>query len=207
MTAETPPIDLSIDWLAEAKLTPEEREAWNLLRTEVAHDRELIRDLQKRIKLLEHPTDEQMSVLTRPEFNREVARMLAFDERYGGTSSVLYFSVEAMDAVAARYGKAVANAAIRQIGSTLMRNVRGSDVVGRLATDEFGVLLGRCDNAHAWKKGEQLAVLLEETLEEVHGCKPCLKIGYGAYTFQENVDIAAGLKEAAQVMTRAAMAK
>ena len=206
MTVKTP-IDLSIDWLSSTVLTPEEREAWNLMRTEVAHSRETIRDLEKRVKLLEHPTGEETSVLTRPEFNREVARMLAFNERYGGTSSVLYFSIEAMDAVSARYGKAVANAAIRQISNTLMRNVRNSDVVGRLAADEFGVLLGRCDNEHAWKKGEQLALLLEETLEEVHGCKPNLRLGYGAYTFEENVDIASGLKQAAQVMTRTAMAK
>jgi diguanylate cyclase (GGDEF)-like protein len=198
------PIDPAIDWLSDAKLSPEEREAWNLMRAEAARSRETIRDLEKRIKLLEHPVDEQMTVLTRPEFNREVARMLAFNERYGGISSVLYYNVDGVDEVSTRYGKAVANAAIRQISNTLMRNVRNSDVVGRLAADEFGVLLGRCDNANAWKKGEQLAGLLEETLEEVHGCKPGLKIGFGAYTFHENEDIASGLKEAAQVMTRVA---
>jgi len=201
------PIDATIDWLSEAKLSPDEREAWNLMRTEVINSRERISDLEKRLKLMEHPSDEQLTVLTRPEFNREVARMLAFNERYGGISSVLYFNVEGMEDVSTRYGKAVANAALRQISNALMHNVRNSDVVGRLGTDEFGVLLGRCDNANAWKKGEQLAKLLAETLEEVHGCKPGLKVGFGAYTFRENEDIGNGLKEAAKIMTRAGAAK
>ena len=196
--------DPTIDWLAQAPLTPEQREVWNAIRTEVINSREAIRDLQKRVKLLENtPTpEEQLSVLTRPEFNREVARMLAFNERYGGVSSVIYINLENMDGIATRYGKSVSNAAIRETSNILMKSVRGSDIVGRLASDEFGILLGQCDNANAWKKGQYISGLLHEKLADVHGCKLELKICYGAYTFQENQDIATGLKEAAQVMTR-----
>ena len=50
------------------------------------------------------------------------------------------------------HGKSVANAAVREISDILMKQVRGSDIVGRLAPDEFGVLLMRCDNENAWKK-------------------------------------------------------
>lgn len=197
--------DPTIDWLADAALTPDQRQTWNLMRSELISAREKIKDLEKRIKLLEAApsSDEQHAILTRPEFNREVARMLAFDERYGGISSVLYFNFDNLDSIAARHGRSVFNAAIREISNILMQNVRGSDVVGRLAPDEFGILLARCENASAWKKGEQLSLALYEGLAEIHGCKLDIAISYGAYTFRDNEDIAAGLKQAAQTMTNA----
>src|ERR1700733_1950840 len=142
------PLDLAIDWLADAPLTPPQRQGWNVLRSELIAAREKINGLETRVKNLEHAPDEPLTVLTRPEFNREVARMLAFDERYGGISSVLYFDFENLEEITTRYGKSVANAAIREISNVLTRHVRGSDVVGRLAADEFGVLLMRCDNTN-----------------------------------------------------------
>jgi len=199
------PIDFNKDPLANVPLTPEQREAWNATRDAANNSKVKIGDLETRIRLLERQPieDEEHSILTRPEFNREVARMLAFDERYGGTSSVLYFDFEHLDEISLIHGKAVANATVRQIGDLLMRNVRGSDIVGRLAPDEFGVLLMRCDNAAAWRKGEYLSGLLYDMVSEVHGCKLDLIISYGAYTFKENEDVATGLKEAAHAVTRA----
>jgi diguanylate cyclase (GGDEF)-like protein len=196
-------LDLTMDWLADAPLTPEQRQVWNLLRAELIDAREKTRTLENRIKTLEHAAEEPLTVLTRPEFNREVARMLAFDERYGGTSSVLYFDFENMEEVTNRYGRSVANAALREIGKVLTQHVRKSDVVGRLAPDEFGVLLSRCDNAFAWKKAEQLGGVLRAALDEVHGCKLGLTVSYGAYTFQDDRDVSIGLREAAQMMTKA----
>ncbi len=196
--------DLNKDILADAPLSPEQRHAWNAIRAELGTARAKIDDLEARIRLLERqPIEEDHSILTRPEFNREVARMLAFDERYGGISSVLYFDFERLEEVAGKHGKSVANAAIRQISDLLLKNVRNSDVVGRLAADEFGVLLMRCDNSFAWRKGEQLAGKLYEAVAEVHGCKLDVAISYGAYTFKDSQDVAGGLKEAAQSVTRA----
>lgn len=199
------PTDMTADWLADAPLTAEQRQIWNQLRGELIAAREKIRDMEAHIRLLERkpPEEDTQTILTRPEFNREVARMLAFDERYGGISSVLYFDFEHLDAVSNRYGRSVANAAVRMIGDTLMEHVRNSDILGRLAVDEFGVLLARCDNQNAWKKGEELAAALYKALDEIHGCKLALEISYGAYTFRANEDVSRGLKEAAQMMTRA----
>ncbi|MDP9126929.1 MAG: diguanylate cyclase [Pseudomonadota bacterium] len=199
----TAPLDLAIDWLADASLTPEQRRVWNMLRSELIDTREKTRVLEERLHALELGGEEPLTVLTRPEFNREVARMLAFDERYGGISSVLYFDFENLESVAAQHGRAVVNAALRSISSVLTRYVRGSDIVGRLAPDEFGVLLVRCDNAFAWKKGEQLGKALHDALDEIHGCKLGLTINYGAYTFHDDKNVAAGLKEAAQMVTKA----
>lgn len=202
------PLDLAIDWLADAPLTPEQRQVWSQMRTELIDSRAKLSDMDKRLKLLQRDPEEMPSqtILTRPEFNREVARMLAFDERYGGTSSVLYYDFENMEEIATRYGRSVANAALHDISSVLMKMVRGSDIVGRLASDEFGVLLVRCDNENAWKKGKLLSHALHEKLAQVHGNKIDVSISYGAYTFRDNEDVGKGLKEAAQMVTKTAKA-
>jgi diguanylate cyclase (GGDEF)-like protein len=197
-------MDSSIDWLADASLTPEQRHSWNTLRSELSNARAVIADMEQKISQLERvgSVEEDHAILTRPDFNREVARMLAFDERYGGTSSVLYFDFDNLDEITAKFGKSVTNATIREISSILMKHIRGSDIIGRLAPDEFGVLLVRCENVPAWKKAEQLAAVLRDKLGEVHGHKLDVAISYGAYTFRENEDVTTGLKQAAEKLTR-----
>jgi len=194
--------DFSVDWLADAPLTPDQRRAWNTLRGELASQQAKNQELQDKIRQLEEKQDDlEPTILNRPEFNREVARMLAFDERYGGMSSVLYFDFENLESMASRYGHSIASSALREIGATLARNVRSSDIIGRLAPDEFGILLMRCDNKDAWRKAEALAATLQKILTEVHGCRLDVKVSYGAYTFRDNENLAVGLKEAAQKVT------
>ncbi|MBI1272889.1 MAG: diguanylate cyclase [Alphaproteobacteria bacterium] len=193
------------DILADAALTPEQRKAWNSFRDEAAAANKKIADLEKRIKHhmreeLDEATAASM-ILTRPEFNREVARMLALDERYGGISSVLYFDFDNLPSLAEKYDRAIMNAAVRQVGEIMVRHVRSCDIVARLDATEFGVLLIRCDNDNAWRKGESLAVILQEKMAEVHGNPFELEVSFGAYTFQNEDDVTKGLHAAAGAMT------
>ena len=121
----------------------------------------------------------------------------------GHRGEIEYFDFDRLEETGGIHGKAVANAAVRHIGELLIKHVRSSDIVGRLAPDEFGILLVRCDNTQAWKKGEQLAGKLYDLLAEIHGCKLDVTVSYGAYTFRANEDVAVGLKEAAQAVTKA----
>ncbi|MFA4994288.1 MAG: GGDEF domain-containing protein [Bdellovibrionales bacterium] len=195
--------DFSVDPLADAALTGDQRRVWNLLRGELASTQAKNQELLEKLRLYEKQDGEKEStVLNRIDFNREVARMLAFDERYGGMSSILYFDFEGIDEVTQRFGRAVSNAALREIANVLTRGVRTSDITGRLAPDEFGVLLMRCDNTFAWRKAETLSASLQQALAKVHDCELNITISYGAYTFRDNEDLAVGLKEAAQAMTK-----
>jgi len=199
------PIDLLARQLADAPLTPQQHVLWQELCSELVLARVRIQELETRLKVLERTAaDESPSndVLTRPEFNREVARMLAFDERYGGVSSVIYFDIENLDRISDRHGRTLVEASIRCICDTLLACIRRSDILGRLATDEFGVLLPRCDNESAWKKGEQMASAVFEALTDVLGPGLRPNVTYGAYTFQEKEDVAIGLRQAASSVTR-----
>ncbi len=188
--------------LANAHLSPEQLQAIKALESELAAARGQIQTLTAKITKLEEQAAEERTVLTRPEFNREVARMLAFDERYGGVSSVLYFDFASLDGLATRYGQDVAAEAAQKIATILTRHVRRSDIIGRLATDEFGVLLVRCDNENAWKKGRELAGLLTAALDSIDNKKLTLDVSFGAYTFREDENVAQGIKEAAEAITK-----
>lgn len=199
------PIDFENDPMARASLTKEQRQVWDLTREELRNAREKIADLETRLKALERVTHEDgviPSVLTRPEFNREVARMLAFDERYGGMSSVLYFDIENLEDISQECGKPVSDNIMRVFCDVLAKHVRTSDILGRLGPDEFGVFLTRCDNDHAWKKGEALASLLAEEMKKIPRCAVQPVINYGAYTFREKENAATGLQQAADTVTR-----
>jgi diguanylate cyclase (GGDEF)-like protein len=191
--------------LADAALTPEQRAAWQNMRAEMGALQQKVDDLEKRVKnQMREELDEATAgsmILTRPEFNREVARMLALDERYGGISSILYFDFDNVASLGEQYDKAIMNAAIRQIGEVMVRHVRSCDIVGRLDATDFGVLLIRCDNENAWKKGNSLSVILQDKMAEVHGKPFQLNVAFGAYTFQTSDDAPKGIRAAAEAVT------
>jgi diguanylate cyclase (GGDEF)-like protein len=199
------PLDLLTDFLADAPLTDAQRTVWRDLCAELVLARVRIQELETRLKTLERQPEADSAahqLLNRPEFNREVARMLAFDERYGGVSSVLYINIENLENIRIRHGMPLVDSALRCLGDTLAGLIRRSDILGRLAPDEFGILLPRCDNTSAWKKGEHIASVLYDTLANLWGPNLKPQINYGAYTFQEKEDLAQGLKQAAADLTK-----
>ncbi len=194
MTNPNSPLDL----LNDAPLTDQQREILRGLQKELSVAKSQNRELQEKVHALE--AAQESPILNRPDFNREVARMLAFDKRYGGTSSILYFDFGNLAETAAQFGNEAAADALKEIATILTGNVRTSDIVGRLAGDEFGVLLMRCDNAFAWRKAEILASLLQQSLNRLCNCALDIKVSYGAYTFRDDEDISISLKHSAKSM-------
>ena len=199
------PLDLLTDFLADAPLTPDQRTIWRDLCAELVLARVRIQELETRLRILDRSVPENASpqpLLNRPDFNREVARVLAMDDRYGGQSSVVYFDVENLGNINDRHGPALVDAALRCIGDTLINQVRRSDIIGRLAKEEFGVLLPRCNNENAWKKGEKIASALYDALCDLWGPNLQPNISYAAYTFSEKEDLAEGLQAVAKSLTK-----
>ncbi len=198
-------IDLINDPLASATLTPEERTIWETVRAETLIAREKLQSLETRIRVLERQTQDEpplQSLLTRPEFNREVARMLAFDERYGGTSSLLLIDFENLGAIMKTCGRAACDEAVQTLTDALSHNVRRSDILGRLDTETFAIFLARCPCEAAWTKGEKLTLMLKNVLASVPQLSVQPTLSYGAYTFQEKEDLSTGLRAAAAAVTR-----
>src|ERR1700691_2269762 len=97
------------------------------LRRELAQARERTQSLKKLVD-----EDPLMPIANRRAFVRELTRMMAFAQRYGVASSIIYFDVNNMKQVNDSWGHAAGDAALVAISKILIDNVRTTDVVGRL---------------------------------------------------------------------------
>jgi len=171
--------------IPEAELTPSVRDGLSKLMAEVERLRQDSEEKDRRISYLERLADEDplMPILNRRAFVRELSRMMAFTDRYGGVSSVVFFDVDGMKGINDTHSHAAGDEALTHVANTLLNNVRGSDVVGRLGGDEFGVLLVQADQTAANSKGASLAETVSSTPFFHEGKSLNVAVSYGAFAF------------------------
>ena len=118
-------------------------------------------------------------LLNRRAFVRELGRVLAFIQRYGGPASLIYFDLDGFKAVNDRFGHAAGDLALGAVAQRLTANVRESDIVGRIGGDEFAVILVHADIATAAAKAAFLASAVESEPAACGEWLVPLKISYG----------------------------
>lgn len=171
--------------IPEAELTPNVHRGLSELLLEVDRLRQDLEARDRRIAYLERLADEDplTPLLNRRAFVRELSRMMAYAERYGVTSSVLYFDVNDMKRINDVYGHSAGDAVLTHVASALLANVRSSDVVGRLGGDEFGVLLAQTGEQNAATKGADLAAAVQATTLTPDGHGIEVTVSFGVFTF------------------------
>ncbi len=191
--AAPPPQDVTtLAGVPAAELTPKVRSALERLMSEVGHLREELELAKRRIQHLEDLADQDVLVplANRRAFVRELSRLMAFAERYQTRGSVLYFDINGLKEINDSLGHGAGDAAIRHVAELLIRNVRASDVVGRLGGDEFGVILSQADADAARAKADTLAAAIMSQPLEWEGRRLDVKVSCGCYAFSggESVD-------------------
>jgi len=173
--------------IPEAELTANVRRAFAALMAEVDQLRRQLEDAKTRINYLEKLVDEDplMPVVNRRAFVRELSRMMAYAQRYGAPSSIVYFDVNGLKRINDQHGHAAGDAVLVGVAQALAENVRATDVVGRLGGDELGVLLVQTDQTHAWNKAGELAGLIAGRTIEFQGKALKVTVAYGVYTFAQ----------------------
>lgn len=188
--------------ISEAELTPNVQRGLAQLLQEVDRLRKDNETKDQRIAHLETLADQDplVPILNRRAFVREMSRMMTFSERYGGTSSVLFFDVNDMKTINDRHGHVAGDRALDHIARTLVGNIRPTDAVGRLGGDEFGVLLNQADDAAAQKKGADLRDLIQSQAFLHDGQHLHVSVAVGAFAFDGGQDIQEVLAAADQAM-------
>jgi diguanylate cyclase (GGDEF)-like protein len=188
----------------ENMLSPEVREELARLRAERESLQDELRDAQARIVQLERLADEDSlaPIANRRAFVRELSRMIAFTRRYGPPSSVIYFDVNGMKQINDTYGHPAGDAALRHVAEMLLKNVRESDIVGRLGGDEFGVILAQTNQEQANAKAISLAQTIAAT--PFHWGAIDIRVGaaYGVYSFSGSDDAQIAIEAADKAMYR-----
>ncbi|MDQ8726923.1 GGDEF domain-containing protein [Bradyrhizobium sp. LHD-71] len=110
-------------------------------------------------------TDYLLDVPNRRGFERELARSIAYAKRYRASAALLIVDVDGLKPVNDRFGHAAGDHVLKAVVGVLSRNIRESDMLGRLGGDEFGILL--------WNLGEEEALAKAAALERVVDATAC----------------------------------
>ena len=113
-------------------------------------------ELQTKSELLERQAaiDAGTGLANRSFFTDALRREIARADRSGTRLALAWIDVDRFKEVNDEYGHEAGDVTLRETGTRLLRAVRGTDVVGRLGGDEFGVMVTGYEGA-----GELEAVL------------------------------------------------
>ena len=90
--------------------------------------------------------DEVTGILNRAAFLRRLEDAIARDGRLGKSLSFLLVDIEGFRAINTERGRLGGDAVLKQVASMIQCATRGTDGVGRLGGDEFGVYLNDCED-------------------------------------------------------------
>ena len=123
--------------------------------------RRLKRELAQALKQIEElqasaETDFLLGIFNRRGFERELARAVAYIKRYHASGVLIVLDVDGLKPINDVFGHAAGDHVLKAIVAALVRQVRASDVIGRLGGDEFGLLLWNLSETDARAKAASL---------------------------------------------------
>jgi diguanylate cyclase (GGDEF)-like protein len=136
-----------------------------------AHVRE-IRDVRS--------CDEVTGALNRSSFLRRLDEAILRDARLGKSLSFLLVDIEGFRAINAERGRLGGDDVLKAVAQSIQGATRGTDFVGRMGGDEFGVVLNECEDSRP--AVNRLFVALQATNAE-SGRAP-INVSVGAVTIE-----------------------
>jgi diguanylate cyclase (GGDEF)-like protein len=101
-------------------------------------------------------TDESTGVASRRHFQEILKREVAQARRFTSIFSILMCDIDGFKKHKSAMGDILAEALLRQVAQTLLKNTRGIDLVGRFGNDQFIILLPKTDKHGAFAAAEKL---------------------------------------------------
>ncbi len=153
----------------------------NLSPQQVQEWRNMLREnnkLREKVAALEEAKNEAAAVLSRPEFVREIARIVAHDERHGGTSCLVALNFEQLLENKFKIGMERYEVILQNLTECLVASVRACDVLGRTGSDDFAILLSRCKLEDAEKKAESIVSAIKAKLDPLLEGRFALSMSY-----------------------------
>jgi diguanylate cyclase (GGDEF)-like protein len=108
-------------------------------------------------------TDFLLDIPNRRGFERELKRAVSYIKRYHASGALIVLDIDRLKPVNDTFGHAAGDQVLKAIAGVLRRQVRASDVIGRLGGDEFGLLLWNLTEADAHAK----AAALEQDIDRL----------------------------------------
>ena len=125
----------------------------------------------KRIEELEAfaNTDFLLDIPNRRGFERELDRAIAYIKRYRASGALIVLDVDRLKPINDAFGHAAGDSVLKAIADLLVRQIRASDMVGRLGGEEFGLLLWNLSETDARAKAAALEATIDRLAFEFRG--------------------------------------
>jgi diguanylate cyclase (GGDEF)-like protein len=139
------------------------RAAFEALCEEIIELRSNQFELQARLQDAEELADHDAlcPVFNRRAFEREVRREIAHAGRFETPLSLIFIDLDRFKLVNDIFGHIAGDEVLLRVSEILIRNIRETDIVGRLGGDEFGVVLSQASERDARRKADHLATLID----------------------------------------------
>lgn len=130
-------------------------------------------------------------------FRDRAEQAIAFADRHGTRTAVLFVAVEEFDGVKQQIGSDAADAVLRDLGNRLVAALRREDSVARTRLAEYAILLPEVDTAaSAGLVGQKVLQAFEEPLD-AGGANQQLSASVGAAVYPDHALTIEGLLIAA----------
>ncbi|HMI98145.1 MAG TPA: GGDEF domain-containing protein [Micropepsaceae bacterium] len=188
--------------IPEEEFTPSVRDAAGKLVHEIELLRREVEQTRLRLEDMARTADQDtlLPILNRRAFVREISRFIAFAERYGTPSSLLYFDLNNFKAVNDAYGHGAGDVVLRHFSDLVASQIRDSDILARLGGDEFGVLLAHVTLDQAQKKALSVTQSLRDKPPLWNGMPVELSFSCGVHELQAGQKAEAAMAEADSAM-------
>ncbi|PCI50535.1 MAG: GGDEF domain-containing protein [Alphaproteobacteria bacterium] len=192
----------SIMGIPASEVTDKVRIAIMTLMSEVDSMRKDLELAHRKISELEKLADQDslLAISNRRAFVREMTRMISYSQRYGINSSLIYLDLNDLKKINDTYGHKAGDTALTHLASIIVKNLRDSDIVGRLGGDEFGIILPKADEKTARVKAQSLINTIANTPMDWQGKKVTLKVAYGIHPLMGHESADQALDKADQNM-------
>ncbi|GHF29842.1 hypothetical protein GCM10017044_26420 [Kordiimonas sediminis] len=178
---------------------------WQLI-TEVlsfaASAEQRMAEQQHRISYLEQisVTDELTGILNRRGLMLELGRILSYSARHREEGVVGFIDMDGFKDINDTHGHQAGDAVLRHTATILKSRTRSSDVIARIAGDEFCIILTRCDEQQGYARLRKLQTVINTSVLEYGDIIIPLNCSIGVQSFNGATDPERLISEADQAM-------
>jgi len=110
---------------------------------------------------------------------------LAYSLRYGPPGAFLAIGIDQLDRINTAYGSGAGDRALIEVARRLDQCLRTTDVIGRLGSDRFGVVLAFCSPDDAAMIGERIIQAIRQTPIPIEGKSAHVTVSVGLIHFPD----------------------
>ncbi|MDH3231948.1 MAG: EAL domain-containing protein [Alphaproteobacteria bacterium] len=148
--------------------------------------------------------DEMTGHFNESRLREALEQSMAYGRRYGVQGAYLQVAIDTLAMIHDAYDGPTADTAVLTLGQRIERNMRASDIVGRVAVDGFGIVISNCPDGEISTIANKLLAACHDT-PVITGNGPIhLKVSIGGVVFPEVGQTAHDVMTQAEVARREA---